>query len=138
LAQEGEAVVRTGNIDGKSVVYPIAGVDNYDEVRAFVRNKLKDGYIIQENPNIVVLNGTTKEGLAQAKADELTGYGYNVTLVGDAPQNVSTTQLVDNTNGVKKYTKRYLEQRYNVNAVTAIDGMDLSTYSADFIIVVGP
>lgn len=139
LAMPGSAVVTTGMIGEQSVVYPKAGVDNYDEIRSFVRNKLKDGYIIKENPSIIVLNGSTKAGAAQKRANELKGYGYNVIQVADAASKTAgSTQLVDMTNGQKKYTKRYLEQRLGTKSVTAIDGMDLTPYTADFVVIVGP
>lgn len=139
LAMTGSAVVTTGNIDGQSIVRPVAGVDNYDAVRAFVRTHLKDGYIVKENPSIIVLNGSTKSGAAQKRADELTGYGYNVIQVADAPtKNFTSTRLVDMTKGQKKYTKRYLEQRFDTTAVTSVDGLDLTPYVADFVIIVGP
>lgn len=139
LAMTGSAVVTTGMIGDQSVVYPKAGVDNYTEVRSFVRNHLKDGYIVKENPSIIVLNGSTTAGAAQKRADELKGYGYNVIQVADATTKTATnTQLVDMTKGQKKYTKRYLEQRLNTTAVDSINGLDLSTYTADFIIIVGP
>lgn len=139
LAMPGSAVVTTGMIGNQSVVYPTAGVDNYDAVRKFVRTNLKDGYIIKENPSIIVLNGSTKSGAAQKRADELTSYGYNVIQVADATvKNATTTQLIDLSKGQKKYTKRYLEQRLGATSVSTVDGLDLSTYVADFVIVVGP
>lgn len=139
LAMPGSAVVTTGMVGDQSVVYPKAGIDNYDAVRAFVRNNLKDGYIIKENPSIIVLNGSTKPGAAQKRADELAGYGYNVIQVADAAsKTAASTQLVDMTKGQKIYTKRYLEQRLGTTAVTSIEGIDLTPYTADFVIIVGP
>jgi hypothetical protein len=139
LAQEPEAVVKTGSIAGQSVVMPKAGVDDYSQVKTFVRNKLKDGFIVKENPSIVVLNGTNSVGLAQKRADELRSYGYNVVKIGDATvKNIQTTTLVDKTKGTKKYTKRYLEQRLGTKAVDGVDNLDLSVYQADFVVIVGP
>lgn len=139
LAQPPEAVVKTGSVGDQSVVMPIAGIDNYTAVRAFVRNKLKDGFLAKENPSVIVLNGTNNAGAAQKRADELKGYGYNVVKIGDAPdKNATANQILDFTKGAKKYTKRYLEQRFGVIAVNSIDGIDSSQYPADFVIIVGP
>jgi hypothetical protein len=125
--------------DGEEVVNGSAApINGYDEVRAFVREKLKDGFITKENPSIIVLNGTTEPGLAQQRADVLTGYGYNVIQVADAPISVTTTQVIDKTNGQKPYTLRYMELRYGIESVADVEGLALSTYQADFIIVVGP
>jgi polyisoprenyl-teichoic acid--peptidoglycan teichoic acid transferase len=138
LAMEGEAVVTTGSIGGQSVVYPIAGVDDYSEVQAFVRLKLKDGFIIKENPSIIVLNASGKPGAATKRSDELKSFGYNVIQVADATRtDLEFTQLVDNNNGQKKYTKRYLELRFGTQAVKSVDGLDLSPYLADYIVVIG-
>ncbi|MEI6237309.1 MAG: LCP family protein [Candidatus Saccharibacteria bacterium] len=139
LAQIPDGVVTTGSVGDQSVVLPKAGVDNYTEVRAFVRNKLKDGFLVKENPSVIVLNGTDNSGAAQKRADELKGYGYNVTKIGDAPvKNATTNQIIDLTKGMKKYTKRYLEQRFGVMAVSSADGIDSVTYPADFVVIVGP
>jgi len=139
LAQSNNAVVRTGAAGDQSVVMPIAGIDNYDAVRAFVRVQLKDGYLAKENASVIVLNGSNVAGAAQKRADELKGWGYNVTQVGDAPnKNATSTMVVDKTKGAKKYTKRYLEQRFKTTTVNSVSGMDLSKYLADFIIIIGP
>jgi LCP family protein required for cell wall assembly len=138
LAMKGEAVVQTGSIGGQSVVYPIAGVDDFSEVKKFVRLKLKDSFIIKENPTIIVLNASGKSGAATKRAEELKSYGYNVIQVADAPiSNVPVTQLIDTTKGAKKYTKRYLELRFNTQAVSGVDGLDTTPYIADYIVVIG-
>lgn len=138
LADPKSAVVTTGNVGSQSVVLPVAGIDNYSAVINFVRSQLKDGYIIKENPSIIVLNGSGVSGAAQKRADELKSYGYNVTQVADAPSSgVYGTTLVDNTKGSKKYTQKYLENRLGTKAVKSIKGMDLTPYSADFVVVVG-
>lgn len=138
LAQTDSAVVKTGMVGNQSVVYPIAGVNDYTKVQAFVRSQLKDGFLIKENPTVIVLNGTTTVGMAAKKAEELKAYGYNVVQVADAPaKDFTQTQLVDQTNGVKKYTKRYLEQRLGVQSVQDLEGYDLTPYVADFVIIMG-
>lgn len=138
LAMEGEAVVTTGTIGGQSVVYPIAGIDDYSEVQKFVRLKFKDSFIIKEDPSIIVLNASGKPGAATKRADELKSYGYNVTQVADAPvTDIEYTQLVDNTGGKKIYTKRYLELRFGTEAVSKVSGLELSPYVADYIVVIG-
>ena len=138
LAMKDEPVVTTGTVGGQSVVYPIAGINDYSEVKKFVRLKLKDSYIIKENPTIIVLNASGKTGAAANRAEELKSYGYNVIQVADAPiGDVPVTQLIDTTKGAKKYTKRYLELRFNTKAVGKLDGLDTTPYVADYIVVIG-
>ena len=91
-----------------------------------------------ENATIAVLNGTNVDGLATKRADELKSYGYNVTLIDEAPTtDYATTVLIDFSDGVKKYTKRYLEQRLKTAAVTSVVGIDPLDYKVDIVIIVG-
>lgn len=138
LANKDNPLVITGNVGGQSIVQPKAGLNNFTEIKAFVRNQLKDGYIKNENASIIILNASGRTGVANAKATELKGYGYNVIQVADAgTPGVTGTQLVDQTKGVKKYTKRYLEQRLGVSSMTSLKTLDLTPYTADFVIVIG-
>jgi hypothetical protein len=125
-------------LNGMSVVRPKAGAYDYTAIQAYARNVLKDGYIQNENANIAVYNGSTITGLAGKRADDLRSYGYNITSVANAPkQNYPNTILVDLTNGQKKVTSRYLEQRFGVTAVTSLPDASISASGADFVIILG-
>jgi LCP family protein required for cell wall assembly len=138
LADPPNDYVTTSNIDNQSVVIPKAGVGNYSAIQGYVRNTLKDSFLKNENASVVVLNGTDTAGLASKKADELKSYGYNVTKVDTAPTSHYTTSvLVDLTNGTKKYTKRYLEQRLNVTSTTSLPDNSIPTTGVDFVIILG-
>jgi LCP family protein required for cell wall assembly len=127
-----------GNINGQSIVLPKAGLFQYGAIQQFVRGQLKDPYILRENAKIIVLNGTTIPGLATAKADELRSYGYNVARVGNTPSSGWTqTTLVDLSRGKDKYTKHYLEQRFNTTASTTLSDTTIPTNGADFVIIIG-
>ncbi len=121
-----------------SIQVPKAGLYRYDEIRSFVRNTLKDGFIKKENSGLVVLNGTNTAGLATTQTNILKSYGYNVVQTGDAPnKNTSNTILVDLKKGDKKYTKRYLELRYKTTATTSLPEGITPPENADFVIIVG-
>jgi LCP family protein required for cell wall assembly len=137
LADPPNDYITTGMVNGQSVVIPKAGIGNYDAIKSYVRNTLKDSYLRDENASIVILNGTNKPGLATTRATELKSFGYNVTTVGDAPTKTYTqTLLIDRRSGAKKYTQHYLENRLGVKATTALPaGVDAGT--ADFVIVLG-
>lgn len=138
LADPPNDFVTTGNVSGQSVVIPKAGTFNYEAIKSYIRNTLKDSFLKSENASVIVLNGTTTTGLATIKSDELKSYGYNVVKVGDAPTKTYTkTVLVDMTKGVKKYTKNYLEKRLGVTAVTSLPDTNIVTDTADFVIIVG-
>lgn len=138
FTDEPNVLVKTANINGQSVVVPRRGQDDFGEIQSFVRNSMRDGFLKNENATIAVLNGTNVDGLATKRADELKSYGYNVILIEDAPtQDYATTVLIDFSSGVKKYTKRYLEQRLKIAAVTSAAGIDPLVYKADIVIIVG-
>jgi len=129
----------TSNVSGQSVVVPRAGTYNYKEIQNFLRNKLRDGFLRQENASIAVYNGTSTTGLATRTSDDLKSYGYNITTVADSPtKGNKETILVDLRNGEKKYTKHYLEQRLKVTARTSLpEGSTISPGTADFVIILG-
>lgn len=139
LADPPNNYVTTSNINGLSVVVPRAGVGDFSEIHNFVRNTLKDGFIRKESADIAVYNGTNITGLAGRTATMLRSYGYNITVVADAPrQDYSDTVLVDLTNGAKRYTKTYLEKRLGVGAVTSMpSGSVIDPGEADFVIIWG-
>lgn len=138
LADPPNNFVTTDYVGGQSVVIPRAGLYNYSEIHNYLRNTLKDGYIKNENANIIILNGTNTPGLAAARANELKSYGYNISQITDAPtKNYQETVLVDMRSGVKKYTKHYLEKRLKVTAVNTLPDNAISPGSADFVIIVG-
>lgn len=138
LADPPNNFVTTSNIGGQSVVVPRAGIDDFSEIKNYVRNALKDGFLRNENATIAVYNGTNTAGLAGRRATDLRSYGYNINVVADAPtKNYTRTVLVDLRNGQKKYTKSYLEKRLGVTAVTSMPDGTINPGNADFVIILG-
>lgn len=139
LADPPNDYVTTGMIHGQSVVYPKAGLDNYKDIKFFVRNRLKDGYLADENATVAIYNGTNIAGLAGRTSDDLKSYGYNISTVADAPKKgTQTTIVVDLRNGAKKYTKRYLENRFKTTATTSLPAdYRINPGNADFVIILG-
>lgn len=129
----------TDNYAGQSVVIPKAGPFAYDDIHTYVRSKLPDGYLLKENAPIVVLNGTTSEGIATEEADELKSYSYNVKKVDNAPTtDYSNTVIVDLT-GKNKYTKNYLEKRFNTKVTRTLpQGISIPEQERKgFVIIIG-
>lgn len=137
LTDDTNPLVTTDNIDGQSIVRPRAGLTDFSQIQSFIRNTLRDPFLKSENATIAVLNGTSVEGLAAKKAEELKSYGYNVTIVESAPTKDHTTSVMyDKTSGVKKYTRNYLEKRLGL--VTSKDAVPQDILAtADFIVVLG-
>jgi LCP family protein required for cell wall assembly len=138
LADPPNNYVVTANIGGLSVVIPRAGVNNYKEIQSFVRNRLKDSFLANENATVAIYNGTYTAGLAARTSEDLKSYGYNISTVADAPtKGYQNTVVVDLRNGSKKYTKRYLEQRFKTTTVPNLPDTSLTPGSADFVIILG-
>lgn len=138
LADPPNNFVRTGNINGLSVVVPTAGQGNYSQIQNYIRNTLKDPYIAKENARVAILNGTNTAGLATKKADELKSFGYNVTVVDDAPtQDYANSVFVDLTSGQKPFSRSYLEKRLGVKAVNHLPDTSIQTANLDFVIIIG-
>jgi polyisoprenyl-teichoic acid--peptidoglycan teichoic acid transferase len=137
LADPPNNYIKTANVGGSSVVVPTAGVGNYKEIQAYIRNTLKDSFLRNENASVVVLNGTQVSGLASKKGDELKSYGYNVIKVDNAPtKNYTKTVIVDRVNS-KKYTKNYLEKRFGATSTGTMPDQSINPENADFVIIIG-
>ncbi len=125
-------------MNGLSVQIPRAGLDDYSEVKNFVRNRLKDGYLADENATVAIYNGTMIPGLAGRTSKDLKSYGYKISTAGDAPtKGVQKTIVVDLRAGAKKYTKRYLENRFGTQVVTSVPDAKIVPGNADFVIILG-
>jgi LCP family protein required for cell wall assembly len=138
LADPPNDFVTTDNIGGLSVVVPKAGTFDYSEIHKFIRSKLVDGYLADENAEILILNGTEYPGLAGKTAEELESFGYNLLPAADAPtKGYTETVIVDLSNGENKYTKRYLEQRFGTTVVPNLPDSTIQSQTADFVIIIG-
>jgi LCP family protein required for cell wall assembly len=134
-------LVTTANIGGLSTVVPEAGTFDYDAIKNYVRNALRDGFLAKENATVAVYNATNVAGLAASQADVLKSYGYNVTAVANAPQatNPPTSTLVDLSKGVNKYSRHYLQARFGVTAKSSLPAGSGITPPAGtaFVIILG-
>jgi LCP family protein required for cell wall assembly len=138
LADEDHNYLTTAMLNGQSVVIPRAGVNDYKEIQSFIRNKLRDGFLANEDATIAVYNGTYIAGLGARTAEDLKSYGYKVPQVGDAPsKGYQDTAIVDLRGGSNKYTRRYLERRFRTNMVSKLPDTSIQTGSADFVIILG-
>jgi len=138
LADKPNDFVTTDNINGLSVVVPKAGLYNFDDIKSYVRNALRDGFLSNEDATVGVYNATMIGGLAGRTAAELESFGYEVNAVADAPtKGQEQTILVDLSGGQKKYTKAYLEKRFNVTAVRSMPDTTIDPGDADFVILLG-
>jgi LCP family protein required for cell wall assembly len=120
---------------GQSALIPAAGLDDFSDIQAFLKRKTSSNPVVQEGAKIVILNGTTSNGLASAKKKSLSAKNLLISKTGDARTNQATTTVIDASGGKKPSTKKLLGQLYNNSFVTTnpYDGI----YDADFIIILG-
>ena len=138
LADPEHLLVTTDFIDNQSVVVPIAGQNQYEEIHSYIRNTLKDAFLKNENARVVILNGSETPGLASYREKELKSYGYNIVQIDNAPtSDYIQTRLIDLTGGTKPFTASYLEKRFGLTKeATAIAGLPTAE-TADFVIILG-
>ena len=90
---------------------------------------------------MAVYNATTTAGLATQTGNTLKIFGYNVTIVENAPNqtNPANTIVIDLSKGANKYTRNYLEKRYGVSATSSIpSGLGITPpEGTTFVIIVG-
>lgn len=120
---------------GQSALIPAAGKDDFSDIQAFLRRQTSSNPVVQEGASVVILNGTTSDGLASAKKRSLTSKGLTISRVGDAPSSQPTTVVIDNSSGKKPATRKLLGQLYNQSFTTANPYKYI--YTADFIILLG-
>ena len=138
LADPPNVLVTTDNIRGLSVVVPTEGLFQYDNIRSYVRNTLRDAFLKKENARVAILNGTGVAGLATGREKELKSYGYNIVLIDNAPtEDYTETQLIDLSSDKNPYTSSYLEKRLGVKKSSqTIVGLPTNE-TVDFVIILG-
>lgn len=135
----GENYMTTAEINGISYVIPMAGVQVYSDLQAYVAKMFSSDPAAREDATIMVLNGTETPGAASTEQTKLTNDGYNVTIIDDAPAGEYTkSYYVYKMNDNKPGTAKSLAKRYGVK-VQGVDklpeGID-GTW-VDFVIILG-
>lgn len=138
LVEPGKAVLTTGNVSGQSVVRPVAGIYDFEQVQRFVRQKLTISSTSGEEPSIEVLNGSDYAGLAGKKAAELTAAGFGDVATGDTDTDSAYGDYVwyDLSDGKKPQALAKLKSILGSSpSGTVLPGGVQS--DADFVIIVG-
>lgn len=134
----GVNLVTTGMVGGVSFVLPTAGVSNYKDIQAYIKQQLSSDPAVREAAAIEVLNGSGVSGTAATEQEKLEKDGYKVARIGDAPKGSYEGYQVYVVNEEMSATKSALEKRYNVEAKSASEiPAGISTKGYDIIIIVG-
>jgi polyisoprenyl-teichoic acid--peptidoglycan teichoic acid transferase len=121
--------------DGESALIPAAGIDNYYDIQSFVNRQISSNPVVQEAANVVVLNGTTTNGLATKVKKQLTNQSVTVSAIGDASGTPATTSIINNSDGKMPATSALLVKQFG-NHLTTVNPY-AGVYNANFIVVLG-
>ena len=138
LVEEGDQMFTTSMYSGQSIVRPVAGIDDFTKIHAFIRAQLTNDPSTDEDATVEVLNGTDRSGVASREQAELSTKGIIVTSIGDAPTSSSygRVQWFDLTGGTKPLTAKKLAEVLGEPSSGA--QLPEGVFSeADFVIVVG-
>lgn len=122
--------------NGQSALIPASGLDDFSAIRTFIRRQTSNDQVLQESASVMVLNGTSVNGLASRVRTRLQSKNFNVTGVADAGNTGQVnTAIIDLSNGAKPATRAALGKLYGSHFTT--QNPYGTTYKADFIIVLG-
>lgn len=132
-----EPVMTTGNVNGMSVVRPVAGVYDYSGLRSLLQKKLSSDPVVREAAPIAVYNGSGVAGVAQTEADKLSDKNYEVKTVANVPQageyaRYTVYKIGDGNSG----TAAALKKLYGVEVKKASPPFTVDP-SVKFVIIVG-
>jgi LCP family protein required for cell wall assembly len=130
----GKNLLDSYNARGQSALIPALGVDEFGDIQRFLKQQMSNNPVIQEGADVVVLNGTTAQGLASTARNTLRSKSVNVIKVGQGQATPATT-IIDASGGKKPATKQLLTQLYGTNVTTT--NPYAGVYDADFIVILG-
>ncbi len=112
-----------------------AGIDDFSQIQQLLQQLTSNNPVVKEGAQVVVLNGTTTDGLAGQAETALKAKSITVTAIGDASANTATTTIIDASGGTMPATLSLLKQLYGTNVTTT--NPYANTYDADFIVILG-
>ena len=128
-------------IDGDNAVMngegnPTAGNFDYSDIQDFITKNLSSNSVVREAAPVVVLNGTDQVGLGQTEADKLTGQGFNITLVDNAPENTYTTTEIYQIGTDNSATANKLSEIFGVTIKKTTPPVTVNG-NVRFVIIIG-
>ncbi len=103
--------------NGQFVLLP----DDIEDTRTFMKLVLSDPDIHQEDTQIVILNGTGREGIAGTLAGRIRQMGFHVFDVGNADEENIDHSYIKVYNSKKKKTLDFLQQFLDVGNIQQVD-----------------
>ncbi len=131
-----DAVVTTGNVGDASVVRPVEGLYEYEDLQRYIKKKISADPVAREAATVAVFNGSGVAGFGRQKGDKLTELEYDVVDVATAPAGTYEPVEIYAVGANKPATVAKLEALYNVTAKTTTPPVQ-SAASPDIIIIYG-
>lgn len=132
-----EPIMTTGNVGGMSVVRPVAGVNDYSELRALLKKRLSSDPVVREAATVAIYNGSGVAGVAQTEADKLEEKNYTVGTIANAPAGEYAHYTIYQIGKGNSGTAAKLKQLYGVKVQTTPPPFTVDP-KAKFVIIVGP
>ncbi len=121
---------------GQSALIPAAGIDDFSDIQAAIKQLTSTNPVTREGAKVVVLNATDVTGVAGRQSRILKAKGVIVSDTGDAVATQATTSIIDLSDGKKSGTKTLLQGLYGKTVVSGANYASIY-YDADFIVLVG-
>lgn len=122
--------------DGQSSLIPAAGIDDFSAIRSFIDQITSSDPLVREGAQIVLLNATSTSGLASQLRTKLESKNFNVSDVGNAT-NQATTTIVQAHAGKDPGTLAALKKQFGATATVTTTNTYADVYDADFIVLIG-
>lgn len=126
----------TGNAGGASIVRPAAGLFDYSEIQAFLKQELTADPVMREKANVSVYNGSGITGAAQIEADKLEALGMVVGEVTNAPEGDYGKAAIYQIDKTKTATAAKLEELYGVKIKITTPPV-AATGDTAFVVIIG-
>jgi len=121
---------------GQSALIPAAGLDDFSDIQALLKQVTSNDPIVREGASVVVLNGTSTSGLAASASKRLSDKNIDVAATGDATTPATKTLIIDASGGSKPSTLSTLKSLFGTTQSTTTNPY-AKIYDADFIVVLG-
>lgn len=132
-----DRVVTTGGYNGASVVMPAAGIFDYTDIRAFIKQSLSSDPIVRENSSIVVLNGSGIVGAGQTEADKLQSDGLIIDEIDNAPAGQYSPIEIYVIDDTKTATLDKLKSIYPSSVIKTTEPPVIVGSTVGFVVIVG-
>ncbi len=130
-------ILTTGPVPGAgSSVYPVAGLYDYSDLRAYILKQLTAEPFMKEEPVVTVLNGSGELGIAQTAADVLEAKGFTIDVIDNAPEGSYDKVVIYQINADKTASAAKLKQIYGVEIKTGAPPVSV-TGETDFVVIIG-